>query len=278
MGVNTKFTRPQVGVIGGTGRMGSWFADLLERRGSKVFRVGRKTEVTPAEAAQQCDVVVISVPVGRTVKVIQEIGPLVSEDALLMDLTSIKKAPVEAMLEYSSAEVVGAHPLFGPDITSNSELRLAICPGRGKSGLDWLLGVLKDADLGVTILSPEEHDHMMGLVQGVNHFSTLTLALFISRSGLKFEDLVNCSTQTFRQRLDRIKSIIEQPAELFGSLMMDNPPAEEFIGQYLEAARDLIKITKAKDRKIFEKTFVMLKEFFNGCNYSGCHKDTKTQR
>jgi len=198
------------------------------------------------------------------VKVIQEIGPLVSEDALLMDLTSVKKAPMEAMLAYSSAEVVGAHPLFGPDITSNSEERVAICPGRGKSGADWLLGVLRDAGLGVTILSPEEHDHMMGLVQGVNHFSTLTLALFISRSGLKYEDLLNCSTQTLRQRLDRIKSITEQPAELFGSLMMDNPRAEEFMDQYLKATTDLIQITKAKDRKTFGKTFEMIKDFFNG--------------
>ena len=263
MGLIAKSTRPDVGIVGGTGRMGSWFADLLERLGSKVFRVGRKTDFTPYEVARQCDVVVISVPIADTVKVIRELGPLVPENRLLMDLTSIKKGPVEAMLKYSRAQVVGAHPLFGPDMAPHSELRVAICPGRGESGLEWLSGVMGDAGLGVTVLSPEKHDQIMGLVQGVNHFSTLAMALCISRSGLEFEDVFNCSTQTFKERLDRIRSIMGQPAELFGSLLMDNPEAVGFIGQYLEAAGELSRITRDKDREAFGEVFEMLKRFFN---------------
>ena len=110
----------KVGIIGGTGRMGSWFADLLEQSGATVYRIGRTTDLTPSEAAAKCDVVVISVPIAQTVKIIREIGPLVSKHALLMDLTSIKKEPVQAMLEHSNAQVVGAHPLFGPDSTINN--------------------------------------------------------------------------------------------------------------------------------------------------------------
>ncbi|MCP4683330.1 MAG: prephenate dehydrogenase/arogenate dehydrogenase family protein, partial [Desulfobacterales bacterium] len=251
------------GIIGGTGKMGSWFADLMERHGSEVFRLGRKTTPTPAEMAPQCDVVVISVPVDKTVDVIEEIGPLITEDALLMDLTSIKKKPLEAMLKYSRAQVVGAHPLFGHDIASDSELRVAICAGRGETGLNWLIQTLQDDGLNITVLSAEEHDNMMGLIQGVNHFSTLTLALFISRSGLKFEDILNSSTQTFRHRLNRIKSILEQPSGLFGSLMIDNPYAEEFMDQYARAGSDLIRIIREKDKEGFEEVFQKLKAFFS---------------
>ena len=254
--------RPTVGIVGGTGKMGSWFAKLLEQSGSKVYRVGRKTDLTPAEAAQQCDVVVISVPIADTDKVIQEIGPLVSEKGVLMDLTSVKKGPVEAMLRYSRAEVVGAHPLFGPEITSNSGLRVVICPGRGERGLGWLKGVLGDAGLRVTVLSPEKHDHIMGLIQGVNHFSTLALASCISRSGLKFEDILNCSTQTFIDRVDRIRSVLEQPAELFGSLLMDNPAACEFNEAYLRSVEELIHIIRRGDKEAFGKLFESLKKVF----------------
>ncbi len=257
------FNKPRIAIIGGTGKMGSWFADLMERCGADVFRLGRKTTLTPAEMAPRCDVVVISVPVDKTVDVIKEIGPLVSQNALLMDLTSIKKRPLEAMLKYSKAQVVGVHPLFGHDIAPNSELRVAICPGRGETGMNWLIKALEDDGLYTTILSPEEHDNMMGLIQGVNHFSTLTLALFISRSGLKFEDLLNSSTQTFRHRLNRIKSILEQPAGLFGSLMIDNPHAEEFMGQYVGAGKDLMRVIQEKDREGFGEIFKKLKEFFS---------------
>jgi prephenate dehydrogenase len=259
--------RPTVGIVGGTGKMGSWFAELLEQSGSTVFRVGRKTDLTPAEAAQQCDVVVISVPIADTDKVIQEIGPLVSEKGVLMDLTSVKKGPVEAMLRYSRAEVVGAHPLFGPEITANSGLRVVVCPGRGERGLDWLKGVLEGAGLKVMVLSPEKHDHIMGLIQGVNHFSTLALASCISGSGLEFEDILNCSTQTFIDRVERIRSVLEQPAELFGSLLMDNPAACEFNEAYLRSVADLIHIIRKGDKEAFEKLFESLKKFFNSNSY-----------
>ena len=262
MGRNTILNRPKVGIVGGTGRMGSWFAALLEPYGSEVFRVGRKTDLTPAEMVRRCDVVVISVPVVQTINMIREIGPLVSENALLMDLTSIKERPMEAMLRHSRAEVVGTHPLFGPDRVSDSGLRIAVCPGRGRVWRDWLLRILRDAGLIVTVLSPQKHDHLMGLIQGVNHLSTIALGLCVSRSGFMFDELLNCSTQTFTKRFDRIRTMMEQPAELFGSLLMDNPAAGELMDQYLEATEELIEISNKKDRASFEQIFENLKEFF----------------
>ena len=114
--------KPSVGIIGGTGRMGAWFGDLLKSSGSKVLRVGRKTRLSPVQAAKECDVVVISVPIVHTVEIIKEIAPLISEDRVLMDLTSIKKEPIEAMLKYSRSEVVGVHPLFGLDMEPDQDL------------------------------------------------------------------------------------------------------------------------------------------------------------
>lgn len=255
-------THPKVGIVGGTGRMGSWLAGLLEGCGFTVLRAGRKTNLTPTEMARQCDVVVISVPIADTVRIIKEIGPLVSEKGLLMDLTSVKKESLEAMLKYSRAEVVGVHPLFGPDIKSNSGLRIAICPGRGERGLNWITGIFRGEGLTVTFMEPEEHDRMMGIIQGAHHFSTLALALFISRSGYKIGDLVNGSTQTFHQMLDRIRSILKQPTELFGSLLMDNPAGEKFIEQYLESAERLIQITRRGDKEAFGELVQSLKIFF----------------
>jgi prephenate dehydrogenase len=213
--------------------------------------------------AGQSHVVVISVPIADTIKVIQEVGPFVSEHGLLMDLTSLKKASLEAMLDYSSAEVLGAHPLFGPEEKPPKRRTVAICPGRGETGMKWLTGVLKKAGIKVLVMDPEEHDRKMGLIQGVNHFSTLALALCISQSGFRFEDIMDCSTHTFRRRLDRIRSIMMQPPELFESLLMDNPQASEYIEQYRRSVEGLIRITRDGDRKAFEELFESLKKFFN---------------
>jgi prephenate dehydrogenase len=262
VGLTSRLKRPKVGIVGGTGRMGSWFADLLEGAGSEVFRVGRRTELTAAEIARECDVVVISVPVADTVKVIREIGPLVAEDGLLMDLTSVKQAPLEAMLKYSQSQVLGVHPLFGPEVKSNSAMRVVVVPGRGEIGQRWISDIFLRTGFRVTVLDAEKHDRMMGLIQGANHFSTLAFALCISRCGIELEDLVNGSTQTFCQRLDRIRSMMDQPAGLFGSLLMDNPAAGEFIEQYLESVDRLIQITRDGDRQAFEKLFASLQKGF----------------
>jgi len=254
---------PRVGIIGGTGRMGVWLTGLLERRGLAVLIAGRKTELTPAEMARQCDVVVISVPIAETERIIKEIGPLISEEGLLMDLASVKKGPVEAMLKYSKAQVVGVHPLFGPNVDSNGDLRIAICPGRGESGLDWITDIFRDEGFRVTILEPEKHDRMMGLIQGVNHFATLSLALCISSSGIEYKDLLSLSTQTLLERLERIRAIIGQPSELFRSLLMENPAAGEFIEQYRESVEQLITITRDGNKEAFEELFESLKNVFD---------------
>ena len=115
----------------------------------------------------------------------------------------------------------------------------------------------------VTVLSPEKHDHIMGLIQGVNHFSTLALASCISRSGLNFEDVLSCSTQTFNDRIERIRSVLEQPADLFGSLLMDNPEADEFIDVYLQAVEELVQIIRQRDKAAFGKLFESLKKVFS---------------
>jgi prephenate dehydrogenase len=253
---------PKVGIVGGSGRMGAWLKELLEERGLVVMSAGRSSDLTPAEMARQCDVVVISVPIADTESVIKEIGPLVPEEGLIMDLASVKKMPIEAMMKYSSAQVVGVHPLFGADVRSDTDLRVAICPGRGDDGLRWIADIFIDEKYKVTIIDPKEHDRMMGLIQGVNHFATLALGLCISRSGLDVSDLHNLSTETFLVRLERIKAIIDQPAELFRSLLMENPSAGDFIGQYRESIEQLFNITKDGNNEAFEDLFLSLEKVF----------------
>jgi prephenate dehydrogenase len=242
--------------------MGSWFAELMERQGLTVLRSDLHTDLSPAAMTVRCDVVVISVPISETLKVIREIGPLVSEHGLLMDLTSVKEAPLEAMLACSTAQVVGLHPLLGPETGFNSGGRVVVCRGRGESGLVWITGMLEQSGLHVVYLEADEHDRMMGLIQGAHHFCTLALALLIGRSGFHVSDLSRCSTETFRERLERIRSMMEQRADLFGSLLVDNPAAAEFSERYLEAARELFEMIRKGDRGAFKEVFGSLRGVF----------------
>jgi len=251
-------TSPTVGIIGGTNGMGAWFADQLESLKIKVHRVGRKTKISPRQVPEICDVIVISVPIADTINMIEDIAPLVPEKKVLMDLTSTKKEPVEAMLKFSKCEVVGVHPLFGPNETSKDRI-IAICHGRGEKGVEWITEVFKKAQIKTKIMSPKDHDRMMGLIQGVNHFHTLALAYCIKNSGFEFEEIKQYSTMTFKRRLDRITALVNQPSELFGSLLMDNVEAFEFIDLYKKSVEKILPIIYNRDKEGFQKFFESLK-------------------
>ena len=264
MEIETEFKNPKVGIVGGTGGMGAWFADLFEQIGLTVFRTGRNTELTPAKMASLCDVVVISVPIASTCRVIEEIGPSVPAHGLMIDLTSIKVKPVKAMLKHTRADVAGVHPLFGPEADTACTRRIAVCPGRGNRWRHWLIHLFGEAGLTVTVLSPEQHDKIMGLVQGVNHFTTLALAVCISQSGFEMEDIEACSTQTFSRRLDRISAILDQQPELFRSLMGGTREAMEGMELFLKGANDLIEMVSRNDGDVFQEMFNELGALFRG--------------
>ncbi len=254
-----RFENPTVGIVGGTGKMGDWFADLFRLHGLAVFCSGRRTEFRARDLARRCDVVIVSVPVADTVKIIEEIGPLVRQSSLLMDLTSVKEAPLSAMLKYSSSEVVGGHPLFGPEDSDSDGKRMVFCPGRGEYGMKWATGLLEKSGIEIVFMNPVEHDRIMGLVQGVNHFSTLAMALCICGSGFELEDILKCSTMTFRRRLARIRSMLGQSPSLFESIIVDNPRADKSIEQFKDSVERLFQIVKGKDTGRLDELFDSLK-------------------
>jgi prephenate dehydrogenase len=66
------------------------------------------------------DVLLISVPIDITERVIERVGPEMCEGSLLMDITSVKRMPVETMERCTNVgvEILGTHPLFGPSTKS----------------------------------------------------------------------------------------------------------------------------------------------------------------
>ena len=99
-----------VAVIGGKGGIGRLMATLFADLGHAVMVVDTDTELTAAAAVPAADVTVLAVPIGITEDIIEEIGPLVRPDALLMDVTSIKSGPVAAMLKHAPRRGGGGAP------------------------------------------------------------------------------------------------------------------------------------------------------------------------
>ena len=220
-GVESKEKFP-VGIIGGTGGMGRWFAGFFTQEGHPVLVSGRSRGPSLSEMADTCPVVIVSVPIGVTCQVIREVGPFMKQESLFMDLTSLKTEPVRAMLESSPSEVIGLHPLFGPAEPSLAGKNVAICPARGKKWLSWLWGLLEKSGARLVETTPERHDEIMALVQGINHLDTLVMGMVLMESGLDREVLERFSTPILQSKLGIIQKVFSHP-DLYAQIIALNP-------------------------------------------------------
>ncbi len=235
----------KVGIIGGTNGMGRWFARLLKNEGCTVHVCGRKTKLQINDLARLCNVIVVAVPISATADIIKQVGPKLTKDQLLMDLTSLKVEPVKLMLKNSHAEVIGCHPLFGPQLKDVSGQNIILCPARGKKWLGWLKGVFKKNKMSVLEATPEKHDKMMAIVQALNHLNTITMGMALARTNINLAEINKFSTPIFRTKLDIIKKVFTESPELYVDIIAENTQTKKMLDIYQKALINLNHVVKS---------------------------------
>jgi chorismate mutase/prephenate dehydrogenase len=251
-----------IAVIGGRGGMGGCMAQMFGDLGHAVLVADLDTQLTPEDAAGVADVVVISVPIDVTVDVIRQLGPRVPADALLMDVTSIKVGPIKAMLEASTASVVGTHPLFGPTVHSLQGQRVVVTPGRGAEWLAWLKAMLHARGLEIMETTPEEHDRAMSIVQVLVHMSTEVMGRALAGLKVPIDQTLRFTSPIYLMELLLTARHFAQSPELYAAIQMCNPGTAAVADAFVRAAQDVRAITESGDRAAFRGVFEEVRRYF----------------
>ena len=242
-------------IIGGTGQMGRFFAGVFRAAGWDVIVSGTKTPLTGRDIATKADLVMVSVPIRATVGVIQEVAPLLSEEQVFCDLTSLKVEPVRAMLA-SRAQVIGLHPMFGPGAVSLRGQTIVATPARCEpETLDTLLSVFRDQGAAITLSTPESHDRMMAVIQGLTHFGTLAKAEAIRRTSADVGETLTFTSPVYRIEVGFVGRLLAQDAGLYGDILQMNPAVPEVLGEFEAAVRTLREIVESGDDERFRAFF-----------------------
>ncbi len=251
----------KIAIIGGTGQFGQHLGENLDEN-NEIIISGKNLEQASkvaknhgwaygesTEIVKDADIVIIAVPIAVTVEVIEQIGPFISDDTLLCDITSVKKKPVDAMKKYSS-EVLGMHPMYAPS-NSISGQKVVLTPEEGKK---WSImeNFWEDNDADVHVTNPETHDKAMSLVQGLIHFSELVVAETIRKTDLTGKDMEQYSSPVYQLITDLTARMLNQKPGLYGSIQTENPENEKIRESFVESAED-IKVLIEEDNSFDEK-------------------------
>jgi chorismate mutase/prephenate dehydrogenase len=250
-----------VAVVGGRGGMGALVARMFADLGHSVIVADHETELTPGEAAAVADVTIISVPIDVTEQVIGEVGPRVRAECLLMDVTSVKSDPVRAMLDSTTASVVGTHPMFGPSVHSVQGQRVVVCRARGDEWAAWVASMFTARGLNVVEATPEHHDRMMATVQVLTHFQTQVHGLTLARLGAPLSESLRFTSPAYLMELYMGARHFAQSADLYGPIEMRNPATSAVTSLYLDVAREVADIVASGDRDRFRAMFAEVKDF-----------------
>ncbi len=169
------------------------------------------------------EIVIFAVPLKSFAEVLKRAVPFLQKNAICLDVCSVKMKPIELMLEHlpATVEIVGTHPLFGPQSGRDSieGLRIAFCPVRTTRTEEIKRFLADDLKLKVFEKSPEEHDREMAHVQALTHFVARALdELHVIDSEL--------ATVSYEELMRAARLVSEDSWELFQTIQQGNPFAD----------------------------------------------------
>ena len=255
--------RFSIGVVGGTAGMGAFLARVFFAGGFSVETMGAGEGPPAEEIAARNDLVVVAVPIHVTVEVIEKIAPHVRPGACLMDVTSIKRAPLAAMLAAApeGVDVVGTHPMFGPHGVDFDRQKVVLCRGRGDAGFSRVKSLYESFGADTVDATAEEHDAQMALIQVLVHEKTLVLGSVLERLRADLDRSLQFASPIYRTELAMIGRMFSQQAELYADILTVNPEAAPVSHLFEQEAAHFARAVAMGDRDAIVHRFRQVSEF-----------------
>lgn len=193
--------------------------------------------LAPLDEVAACPVVILATPVAVMAETARAIAPLVTPGAVVMDVGSVKVKPAQALRDHlpESVDLVGLHPLFGPQSGRDgvAGLKIAVCPVRGARAA-WRTAAFCRRALGlkVFVVSPEDHDREAAVVQGLTHM--------IAKVLLAMEPLpTRMTTASFERLMQGVDMVRHDSPAVFAAIGRDNPYSAEVRRRFFAIAETL---------------------------------------
>ena len=248
-------------VVGGGGKLGGLFVKHFRLSGYDVEVIEREDWSTSREVLSKAGMVLVAVPIHKTLEVIETLNYL-PDDCLLADVTSIKSKPLESMLKHHKGPVVGLHPMFGSPISSLTKQVIVYCDGRVPESYAWLLDQFRFWGITLQQCNALEHDKAMTLIQALRHFTSFVYGLHLAQENPDLSDLIELSSPIYRLELVMVGRLFAQDASLYGDIILSSNENKEMIKRFHTRFSEAIKLLDENDKQGFVDAFENVATWF----------------
>jgi prephenate dehydrogenase len=263
-------------IVGGSGGMGKIFGKFFKSHGFEITLYARNEDRLKKTAAEldvnyelnlkksvkDADIVMVSIPIQSTPKMIKTIAPIIKENSLIFDICSLKTDTYKALYEvYKKYPIncLSIHPMFGPAIKDMRNFVLLAIRVGGTEQYNEIVGnllrIFENSGLIITETTPKVHDLMIALTLGVPHMFNILFLNLLKRSNESLSELSKYTGTTFLLQKIFAESIIQRDMEMFADIQIENNEFYKVLDLFENLIKDYKNIIKNKDKKGFYEIF-----------------------
>lgn len=267
-------------VIGGAGKMGSWFAQFL---GSQRFDVqiadpreapgGFERLPDWRDSALDHDLIVVAAPLGATNDIL---GALAQRRprGIVFDLGSLK-SPLRTglgALRAAGVAVTSLHPMFGPDTELLSGRHVIFIDLGHAEALRQARALFAATMAEQAVMGLEEHDRLIAYVLGLSHAVNIAFFTALAESGEAAPRLARLSSTTFDAQFDIASKVAEESPELYFEIQRLNDFGMESLDALRRAVEEVRSAVLAGDQERFS---ALMRQ---GLDYTRGRRDVAARR
>ncbi len=264
-------------IIGGSGKMGRWFAEFLGSQGYAItiadpsgepegFTAGAYSYARDwRDLALTDDMIVVATPL----KIANDVLVGLAErkpQGIVFDIGSLK-TPLRggiAALQEAGCRVTSIHPMFGPDTELLSGRHVVFVDLGSAEALEQARGLFASTMAEQVVMSLDDHDRLIAYVLGLSHALNIAFFTALAESGEAAPRLATLSSTTYDAQVDVATRVARESPDLYFEIQSLNEYGRESLQALREAVERIWRSVSANDATEFTALMQRGREYLAG--------------
>ena len=210
-------------IIGGLGRMGSWFSEFMSMQGYDVHIADKNIHEEDEshfsnwkDTDDNYDITVVATPLRESKEILEEILEH-GREGILFDIASIKSPIKETLTKISEKgmRVTSIHPMFGPDTDLLTGKHIVFMNLDEQDSHLEIMKLFESTTAQLIEMSIDSHDYAISYVLGLSHIINIAFSKVLHDSGEKEEEFSQVSSTTFKDQIEVARRVSQENPNLY---------------------------------------------------------------